>query len=249
MVKKINNRRPAKEVTGKPVGTTAKVHNRKLHTDLTTVNNTIVQATRRTKDSMLSLTDLCNSYNELFGTEKQVFKYLKSANTQALVKELEDEVPNGTSKIVMVNKKYGTWGHPLLWLDFAMWLSPQFKVACLKLIADKVIDFRIDTIDLHNQMKEVLSTLSLSVGQIIRLQTDINMCAFGAEYNQVKSIRDNKANEDALDRLKTIQNTIIQLVECGMATDYCDIQKYLKNYHRKQWGRELYKKDRVEPKI
>lgn len=241
-----------KEVVGKPVSTTAKVHNRKLHTDLTTVNDTIIQATRRTKDAMLSLTDLCNSFNELLGTNKRVNNYLEQKSTKELIEELDKQVNsccvNSSNKIVSKFNKYGTWGHPLLWLDFAMWLSPQFKVACLKLIADKVIDFRIDTIDLHNQMKEVLSTLSLSVGQIIRLQTDINMCAFGAEYNQVKSIRDNKANEDALDRLKTIQNTIIQLVECGMATDYCDIQKYLKNYHRKQWGRELYKKDRVEQK-
>lgn len=224
-----------------------RIPNHKLHTDLITINETIIQATRRTKDGMVSLTELCNAFNELNGTDKRVQNYLRQQSTNDLIAELQNDVvaPNSATRIVSHRNKYGTWGHPLLWLDFAMWLSPKFKLACLKLISDKVIPIRLDTIQRHKDLQLLLSeSLNLSVGHWISIQQDLNQCAFGCERNEAKQLRDNKANEDALKRLQLLQTTIGQMVETNIFTCYHDIQEYLKRYFKNTWGKEMYKKDR-----
>lgn len=42
--------------------------------------------------------------------------------------------------------------HPLLFIDFAMWLNPAFKVKVLKFVYDQLIQYRNDAGDTYKEM-------------------------------------------------------------------------------------------------
>ena len=51
----------------------------------------------------------------------------------------------------------GTWMHPVQFIDFMMWLSPEFKYQALKMVHDKLIEFRNDSGDSFKGMNEALT--------------------------------------------------------------------------------------------
>ena len=98
---------------------------------------------QRTKDGMFNATSLLRQYNN--GKRgKEVNAFLKSNSTQEFIKALEKSENLNTSKIVLTSKgKYGgTWMHPYLFIDFAMWINPEFKVKVIKFVYDELIKNR-----------------------------------------------------------------------------------------------------------
>jgi len=51
----------------------------------------------------------------------------------------------------------GTWLHPIQFIDFMMWLSPTFKYQALKMVHDKLIEFRNDSGDSFKLMNAALT--------------------------------------------------------------------------------------------
>ena len=81
---------------------------------------------QRTKDGYFCLTGLLNNWNLKMGTKKELKDYFENKATQEFVKALADEEnlhgdksPYGKSK-ARLDRGGGTWGHPLLFIDFAM---------------------------------------------------------------------------------------------------------------------------------
>lgn len=51
----------------------------------------------------------------------------------------------------------GTWMTPLLFIDFAMWLNPTFKVQVLKFVYDELIRYRNEAGDAYREIHEAIS--------------------------------------------------------------------------------------------
>ena len=43
----------------------------------------------------------------------------------------------------------GTWMHPLLFIDFAMWINPSFKYDVLKFVYDRMLMYRNEAGDAY----------------------------------------------------------------------------------------------------
>ncbi len=63
-----------------------------------------------------------------------------------------------TAEIITAQRGKGglTWVHPLVFFDYAMWLSPDFKVAVYKWLYDNLVVFRDDSGNSYKEMSKVL---------------------------------------------------------------------------------------------
>lgn len=108
---------------------------------------------QRTKDGYFNATTLINSYNEKQGKDRQLGNYKKNSSYIEFVKQLKTE---GIEKPVLTGRGSGdiagTWMHPKLFIDFAMWVSVEFKSIVIDYVLDGLIQSRNDAGDYYNQM-------------------------------------------------------------------------------------------------
>lgn len=111
----------------------------------TLANFTVEQ---RTKDGMFNATGLLKQWNEKNGQQKSIAHYLENSASQEFIKALINE-ENFTCRnsVYVVSKARidrggGTLMHPLMFIDFCMWLNPTFKVKVLKFVSDQMLSYR-----------------------------------------------------------------------------------------------------------
>ncbi len=117
---------------------------------------------QRTKDGYFNLTDLLNSWNKANDSKKELKDYLGNKATQEFIKALsEEENLNGEKSPYLASrgKNGGTWGHPLLFIDFAMWLSPTFKVKVLKFVSDQMLTYRNEAGEAYKALSSAMSKI------------------------------------------------------------------------------------------
>ena len=113
---------------------------------------------QRTKDGMFNATALLKQWNENSGQQKSIAHYLENAATQEFIKALMNEENFTCRDSVYVKSKArsdrggGTWMQPLMFIDFAMWLNPSFKVKVLKFVSDKMLSYRNEAGEAYKQL-------------------------------------------------------------------------------------------------
>lgn len=58
--------------------------------------------------------------------------------------------------LVEVQKNGGTWMHPILFVKFAMYLSPRFEYHVLKFVSDEMIRYRNDAGDAYKELSSAI---------------------------------------------------------------------------------------------
>ena len=112
-------------------------------------NQSFVQ---RTKDGYFSATTLLNSWNEnKKGKPLQLGSYKNNKSTIDFIKQLKSEGIENPS-ITGKGRYAGTWLHPKLFIDFAMWVSVEFKSIVIDYVLDGLIASRNDAGDYYNEM-------------------------------------------------------------------------------------------------
>lgn len=115
------------------------------------------------KTEMLNANDLHkagNAVRDINGmTKKQMASYFNLDSTNELIKEVclidglrLDEVKKSTR-----GKAGGTWVHPIVFIDMAMWYSPELKVRILKWVQDGLLMARDESGESFKEMMSVLS--------------------------------------------------------------------------------------------
>lgn len=110
--------------------------------------------------------------------------------------------------------KYGgTWMHPYIFMDFAMWLSPEFKLTCIKWIYDKLIEFRDEAGDTYKKLASALFDRYAHRAQTMISDEAImlNTLTFGKHENGMR----NTATEKELLLLNALQDYDIELIQKG----------------------------------
>ena len=104
---------------------------------------------QRTIDGKFDCTNLLAQWNKANKNNvKKIGDYLRLKETKEFVKALmeEPEFTKGNSPYVKSKasrgENAGTWLSPIMFIDFAMWINPAFKVKVLKFAQDEMIKFR-----------------------------------------------------------------------------------------------------------
>jgi hypothetical protein len=113
--------------------------------------------------------------------------------------------------------------HPYLFMDFAMWLSPKFKLTCIKWIFDNLIKSRINAGDGFKQVNEALFNQKPNIPhwEYSNEAKMINKLVFGKPDKDQR----NKATEYQLNLLSGLQKADKKLIDEGI--DYLDRFKRL----------------------
>lgn len=134
-----------------------------------------IDVTQRTKDGFFCASELLKQWNEGNNHKKNVNHYLENSKTKEFIKALindDDQIRNSEkpiNQILIINKsrtnKDGSkeagavWMSPLLFIDFAMWINPSFKVKVLKFVYDEMIKYRNEAGDAYNKLGSAVSKI------------------------------------------------------------------------------------------
>jgi len=95
----------------------------------------------------------------------------------------------------------GTWMHPKMFIDFAMWVSVEFKSIVIDYVLDGLIQSRNDAGDYYNEMSaEILNTHLEFYG------TKPNPSIYISEANRIKKLLGLKSKDRNLMTEKDLSN-------------------------------------------
>lgn len=189
---------------------------------------------QRTKDGYFCLTGLLNNWNLKMGTKKELKDYFDNKATQEFVKALADEENLHGDKSPYVKSKArldrggGTWGHPLLFIDFAMWLNPHFKVKVLKFVSDQMLTYRNEAGDAYKQLSSAMSKIC-TPHQMKRympiLGKGINFIVTGRHDHK---LRNEYGTEEKQKEYFELEKQVAMLINEGFLRTPEDVANYLR---------------------
>lgn len=115
---------------------------------------------QRTSDGYFNATELIKQWNNISSSKKQLGQYQLLNSTTEFVEQLKKE---GIDKPIIAGRgkgiNSGTWVHPKVFIDLAMWVSVEFKSKVIDYVIDGLIKCRHDAGDYYNEMtKAILET-------------------------------------------------------------------------------------------
>lgn len=190
---------------------------------------------QRTKDGMFNATALLKQWNEKSISERKMANYFLSEKTNEFISTIIERENLNTPKMVYLTSRGkhngGTWMHPMLFIDFAMWINPSFKYDVLKFVYDQMIKYRNDAGDayrkLANSVQKIVSTSFMPVA-MSNLSKAINHVVFGSHETMM---RNKVGEEDKQQELFALESKLSDLIEDGFITSYDNLM----NYFRKKW--------------
>ena len=206
-------------------------------------NNVIIrpmgefQVAQRTKDGMFNATALLNQWNNASGQQKQMVHYFENNSTKEFVDTLiakENLKERNSVYLKSRGKNGGTWMHPFLFIDFAMWLNPSFKYEVLKFVYDQMIKYRNEAGDAYRDLSASVykivdtSRMSLLMSQISK---GINYVVFGEHR---PAIRNDKGTEEDQRKLYEMERKVSSLINEGFLKSYDEVMDYLRRRYRER---------------
>lgn len=196
---------------------------------------------QRTKDGYFNLTSLLNSWNEKMGSKKELKDYFDNKATQEFIKALSDEEnlhgdnsPYVKSK-ARADRGGGTWGHPLLFIDFAMWLNPVFKVKVLKFVSDQMLTYRNEAGEAYKKLSSAMSSIC-TPHQMKKympiLGKGINYVITGKHEHQ---LRNEYGTEEKQKEYFELEKQVAMLIDDGFLKDPESVANYLRRKFQQKY--------------
>lgn len=191
-----------------------------------------------------------NSANK--NNTKKIGDYLRLKETREFVKALmeEPEFKDGNSRllesddykdfpksivVVTRGKNGGTWMTPLMFLDFAMWLNPAFKVKVLKFVQDEMIKYRNEAGDAYNKLGSAVSKIvrkDFMPQAMQKVGEALNWIVFNEHE---RNIRNQYGEEKKQRELYELERKVADLINEGFIKSYDQMITYLKNVYRHKY--------------
>ena len=163
---------------------------------------------QRTKDGMFNATSLLKQYNK--GKRgKEVNAFLKNSTT-----------------IEFINALQGTWMHPYLFIDFAMWINPKFKVSVIKFVYDELIKNRHNAGDNYRLLSE--SGVKLKGYNFSEVATAMNWIVFDKKGKNLRQT----ATQEELKELSDIQTKLSFAIDMKYITSYPQLIREMQEMYR-----------------
>lgn len=197
---------------------------------------------QRTSDGMFNATTLLKAWNRSGnGSKKEMGDYFATKSTDEYITALlsEAEFTDGNSPYVKSKASRGdnagTWMHPLLFIDFAMWLNPSFKVKVLRFVYDQLIQYRNDAGDTYREMASAICKI-VPQGEQAKAIKEISIANNHIIYGtHEKEIRNKQAEEGKIKELTELQTDITKLINDGFISSYSFLLDYLRRKYKKKY--------------
>lgn len=193
---------------------------------------------QRTKDGYFNLTGLLRSWNERANSKKELKDYFDNKATQEFIKALaEEENLNGEKSPYLASrgKNGGTWGHPLLFIDFAMWLNPTLKVKVLKFVSDQMLTYRNEAGDAYKALASAMNKICTPHQMkhyMPILGKGLNYIITGKHENQIRNEYD---TEETQKEYFELERQVAMLVNEGFLKTPEDVANYLRRKFQQKY--------------
>lgn len=133
----------------------------------------------------------------------------------------------------------GTWMHPVIFIDFCMWINAEFKYDVIKFVYDQMIKYRNEAGDAYRKLSSSVESL---VGKknmkryMPKVSKALNYVIFGSHETM---IRNNNGEESKQKELWALEIRLSELIDDGFINSYDELISYL----RKKWC------NKYQPKI
>lgn len=190
------------------------------------------EVTQRTKDGMFNATSLLKQWNKDNKSKKEVTKFFERKETKEFLDAMldTDEFDNTQNLAYLKTrgKNGGTWMHPYLFIDFAMWLNPKFKLEVIKFVYDQLIETRHDAgINFNRLTKSVRGFKGVDYPTIAK---GLNWIVFGVHEKNIR----NTADQSKLNELTELQKQLSFAIDMGYIKSFNQLLKEMRKlYHNK----------------
>lgn len=174
------------------------------------------------------------------GSKKEMHDYFRMSQTEEFIKalKLEPEFTKGNSPYVKSKasrgENAGTWLSPIMFIDFAMWLNPAFKVKVLKFVQDEMIKFRNLAGDAYPTMCKAVSSIlpdDIFKQKVRDLAKSLNIIVYGKHESEM---RNKVGDESKIRELYELELQIAQWINLGLVTNYGQLKNALQRlYYQK----------------
>lgn len=195
---------------------------------------------QRTKDGFFNATELLKQWNRVSGMKKEVTKFLDLGSTSELVKIIMEREDLHTQDSTYVKSRAsrgdnaGTWMHPVLFIDFAMWINPSFKYDVIKFVYDDMIRYRNLAGDSY---KELASAISKIVPKtfIPKAMQKVGEALNWIVFDSHEPLLRNKYGKESKQReLWQLEKKVADLINEGFILDYDILISYLRKQYQKR---------------
>lgn len=189
---------------------------------------------QRTKDGMFNATLLLKQWNKQSTSNRKLDAYFGSDKTKEFIRTIQERENLNTPKSVYLKSrgKYngGTWMHPLLFIDFAMWINPKFKYDVLKFVSDQMIKYRNEAGDAYRELSAAVKKITNGNMQeeMRQIAKALNYIVFGTHEQM---IRNRQGEETKQYELLSLERKLADLINDDFIKDYDSLMSYL----RKKW--------------
>lgn len=199
---------------------------------------------QRTKDGMFNATDLLKQWNISSGQQKDIAHYFENNSTEEFINALISEEKFTSRNSVYVKSKArmdrggGTWMHPIMFIDFAMWLNPAFKVKVIKFVYDQMLKYRNDAGDAYKELSSAINSIvpNTFMPQAMRKVGEaLNYVVFN-EHEQM--LRNKKGSEDSMRELFELERRLAENINDGLIKTFDQAISFL----RKRYSNKYYPK-------
>lgn len=206
---------------------------------------------QRTKDGYFNATTLIKQWNSTENLHTPNSGYVKKAKdlddyfnlstTKEFIKALCEEEKINTPNMLYFKSKArsdrggGTWVHPLMFIDIAMWLNPHFKVKVLKFVSDKMLTY-------HNEAGDAYRELASAMNKICTpYQMKRYMPILGKGINYIvtnkhdKQLRNEYGTEEKQKEYFELEKQVAMLINEGFLKTPEDVANYLRRKFQQKY--------------
>ncbi len=194
----------------------------------------VFDVNQRTKDGMFNANSLLRQWNTANESKKEIKDYFDNKSTQEFIDVLKNDESTIGGIVPMIKSRAskgenaGTWMHPYLFIDFAMWINPKFKFEVIKFVYDELIKYRNDAGD--NYVSLSASGVKLKGYDFIEVAKAMQWIVFGRTGKELRQT----ATQKELVELNDLQSKLSFAIDMGYITTYPQLLSEL----RKIWNQK-----------
>lgn len=196
---------------------------------------------QRTRDAFFNATNLLKQWNgQPNVAQRKMDNYFASSKTVEFIQTIMSREKLDTPKMVYVKSKAradrggGTWMHPLLFIDFAMWINPSFKYDVLKFVYDKMLDYRNEAGEAYKELASAMQKIC-SPHEIKKymptIGKGINYIITGKHEHQ---LRNKYGTEETQKEYFLLERQIAMLIDDGFLKTPEEATNYLREKFQKK---------------
>lgn len=192
---------------------------------------------QRTKDGMFNATDLLKQWNNQSCSERKMDNFFASHKTNEFINTIIEREKLNTPKMVYLKtrgKKGGTWMHPMLFIDFAMWINPEFKYDVIKFVHDEMIRYRNEAGDAYRELSSAVMKIvpnDFMPKAMRKIGEALNWIIFNGHE---RLLRNKHGDESKQRELWQLEKKVADLINEEFITSYDPLINYLRKLYNKK---------------